>query len=35
MPKEYYRWKGIIVTKSTYDKRIAQQKSGEKEEKLL
>jgi hypothetical protein len=30
--KATYLWKGGIVTKGTYEERLAQQKSGEKEE---
>jgi hypothetical protein len=30
MPKEIYGWKGRIVIKSTYEEKLAQQKSGEK-----
>jgi uncharacterized protein involved in tolerance to divalent cations len=30
MPKAIYRWKGRIVTKNTYEKRLPQQESGEK-----
>jgi hypothetical protein len=35
MPKASNRWKGCIVTKSTYEKRLAQQKSGKTRRKTV